>query len=55
MNEKGLVVLSLQLDATKYNESDRGRPFLNEAQFSQYALDNFASTAEAIGNLNQLR
>lgn len=54
MNEKGLAVEMLQLDDANYNESDN-QPFVNEAQWTQYQLDQFESVDEVIANIHQLR
>lgn len=55
MNEKGLVIEMLQLDETDYNSNDVDRPYVNEAQWTQFQLDNYATVAEVLENLNKLR
>ncbi|MGZ3721816.1 MAG: linear amide C-N hydrolase [Bdellovibrionales bacterium] len=55
INEKGLVVEMLRLRGTKYNEDEIEKPFVNEAQWTQYQLDNFASVAEAAAHINEIR
>ncbi len=55
MNEKGLVIEMLQLGETDYNSKQIDLPYVNEAQWTQYQLDNFATVAEVLENLNKLR
>lgn len=55
MNEKGLVIEMLQLDETEYDSAEVSRPYVNEAQWTQYQLDNYATVAEVIENLNKIR
>ncbi len=55
MNEKGLVVELLQLNEAEYNSHQVELPFVNEAQWSQYQLDNYASVYEVVANINKLR
>jgi hypothetical protein len=45
MNDAGLVVEIMWLDSSAYERAD-GRPTLNELQWIQYQLDNFATVAE---------
>ena len=45
MNDAGLVVEIMWLDSSGYEKAD-GRPTLNELQWIQYQLDNFATVAE---------
>jgi penicillin V acylase-like amidase (Ntn superfamily) len=54
INEAGLVVEVLWLDATIYAVPDE-RPTVNEAQWIQYQLDNFANVAEAVAAIDRLR
>ena len=55
MNEKGLVIEMEQLDDSKYNSDEINKPFVNEPQWTQYQLDNYASTEEVLNNLEKLR
>ena len=55
INEKGLVVEMLQLKETRYNSEQDELPFVNEAQWSQFQLDNFASVDEVLANVDKLR
>jgi choloylglycine hydrolase len=54
MNEAGLVVEQMWLEATEYPEPDE-RPIVGELQWVQYQLDNFASVAEVIASDSLLR
>jgi len=54
MNEAGLVVEILLLGDTRYPSAD-ARPALNELQWIQYQLDNFASVKEALAVADTLR
>jgi len=45
MNDAGLVVEVMWLESSEYERADR-RPTLNELQWIQYQLDNFATVAE---------
>jgi len=54
MNEKGLVVEMLWLDATRYN-LDSAKPYLNELEFIQYRLDNFETVQQVIDHLDALK
>jgi len=47
MNEKGLVANLLYLAESDYGKPD-GRPALSISLWAQYALDNFATVAEAV-------
>jgi penicillin V acylase-like amidase (Ntn superfamily) len=51
MNEKGLVASVLYLDESDYGAADPGRPHLSISLWGQYALDNFATVAEAVDAL----
>lgn len=55
MNEKGLVIEMLQLDETDYNSKQTELSYVNEAQWTQFQLDNYATVAEVIANLHKLR
>lgn len=55
INEKGLVVEMQQLEETIYNSHQSSSPFVNEAQWTQYQLDNYATTDEVLANIDQLR
>lgn len=52
MNEKGLTVEMLWLDNANYGNPEN--TYLNELEWIQYQLDNFATTEEVIINLNKL-
>ena len=54
MNEKGLVVELMWLNETSYPEAD-DRPALNELQWIQYQLDNFATVDEVLANQGKIR
>ncbi|MEI8347258.1 MAG: linear amide C-N hydrolase [Pseudomonadota bacterium] len=54
MNEKGLMVEVLWLDSAILPEQS-GKPALNEVQWVQYQLDNFATVKEVITHLPDLR
>ncbi len=51
MNEKGLVASILYLDESDYGAPDPQRPHLSISVWGQYALDNFATVAEAVDAL----
>jgi penicillin V acylase-like amidase (Ntn superfamily) len=55
MNEKGLVANLLWLVASEYPEFDRNgdKPGLTISAWAQYALDNFATVAEAVEELGR--
>jgi choloylglycine hydrolase len=55
INEKGLVVNLLFLDGTKYEARDSKRPGIAFYQWPQYYLDNYATVAEAIANLDTVQ
>jgi penicillin V acylase-like amidase (Ntn superfamily) len=48
MNEKGLVANLLFLDESDYGTPDPKRPHMSISLWAQYALDNFATVAEAV-------
>lgn len=52
MNEKGLVANLLYLAESGYGEPN-GKPVLSIAVWAQYALDNFATVAEAVEALSK--
>lgn len=54
INEAGLVVEIAWLDETKYPKVDN-RPSLNELQWVQYQLDQFASVKEVQTHINDVR
>ncbi len=54
MNEKGLVVELMWLNATSYPETD-SRAALNELQWIQYQLDNCSNIDEVVGTDIKLR
>jgi choloylglycine hydrolase len=51
MNEKGLVGNLLYLAESQYGKPAAGRPVLSISLWLQYALDNFATVAEAVDAL----
>lgn len=55
MNEKGLVANLLWLNETKYPEfeKDGNKRGMSVSLWAQYALDNFATVAEAVANLEK--
>lgn len=53
INEKGLAVEMLWLNYTEYR-MDPKLPLLNELEWIQYQLDNFASVQEVIDHLEQI-
>jgi len=53
INEKGLVVEMLWLEYTNYGETAQ-REFLNELEWIQYQLDNYASVEEVLANLRKI-
>ena len=55
MNEKGLVIEMEQLEESQYNDHQVEKPFVNEAQWTQYQLDNYASVDEVLANLDKIR
>ena len=54
MNEAGLVVELMWLDAAKYPKSD-SRPAVGVLEWIQYQLDNFATAAEVVANAEKVR
>lgn len=54
INEKGLVVEILWLRSSEYAPPD-SRPVINELQWIQYQLDNFASVSEALNGVDKIR
>ena len=54
MNEAGLGAHLLYLHGTKYQPADK-RPVISNMIWMQYALDNFATVAEALEGLKQVR
>lgn len=54
MNEKGLSVEILWLDQSEYAKPD-SRPSINELQWVQYQLDNFASLPEVLLSVDKIR
>lgn len=53
INEKGLVANLLWLAESQYPAYDKKRKGLTIAAWVQYALDNFATVAEAVGELRK--
>ena len=51
MNEKGLAIEMLWLEYTEYYINEI-TPYLNELEWIQYQLDNYASIDEVIQNIN---
>jgi penicillin V acylase-like amidase (Ntn superfamily) len=54
MNEAGLVVELMWLDAAKYPMRD-SRPAVGVLEWIQYQLDNFATAAEVVANAEKIR
>lgn len=48
MNEKGLVANLLYLAESQYPKPIQGKPYISLSTWLQYALDNFATVAEAV-------
>jgi len=48
MNEKGLVANLLYLAESQYPKPVQGKPYISLSTWVQYALDNFATVAEAV-------
>jgi penicillin V acylase-like amidase (Ntn superfamily) len=55
MNEKGLVANLLYLANADYGRPEEGKPKLSVSIWAQYALDNFATVAEAVEALRTER
>ncbi|MES2854598.1 MAG: linear amide C-N hydrolase, partial [Bdellovibrionota bacterium] len=55
MNEAGLTAEILQMPETVYVAEDDPRPALNESQWVQFQLDNFATLGEVINSFDKLR
>jgi penicillin V acylase-like amidase (Ntn superfamily) len=53
MNEAGLVANLLYLAESDYAKPDPGKPPLSISLWAQYALDNFATVAEAVAALSK--
>lgn len=53
MNEKGLVANLLYLAESDYGSPDPSRPNISLSTWLQYALDNFATVAEAVEALSR--
>jgi choloylglycine hydrolase len=53
MNEKGLVADVLYLVESDYGKPDGSKPTLSISAWAQYALDNFATVAEAVDALSK--
>ncbi|MEZ4900582.1 MAG: linear amide C-N hydrolase [Spirosomataceae bacterium] len=53
MNEQGLAIEMLWLDYTTYFHTPNN-PYLNELEWIQYQLDNYATVVEVVAHLNQL-
>ncbi|MBS2006738.1 MAG: linear amide C-N hydrolase [Cyanobacteria bacterium SZAS TMP-1] len=53
MNEKGLVANILWLSESDYGKPDPSRPGITIAAWNQYALDNYATVAEAVEGLSK--
>lgn len=54
MNEKGLAVAMMYHDEGQLPEED-GRTVMNELQWMQYQLDQFATVAEVLDHLEEIR
>jgi len=55
MNEKGLVVNMLYLTETRYEKRDPAKQGMATSIFLQYLLDNFATVAEAVRDIERGR
>ena len=55
INEKGLIVNLLFLDGTQYEARNSKRPGIAFYQWPQFYLDNYATVAEVIANLDQVQ
>ncbi len=55
MNEKGLIVITLVLSETVYPQSNINDKLINEAQWIQYQLDNFATVDELISKIEEIK
>ena len=53
MNEKGLVVNELALVESDYGKPAKGDKVISLSTWPQYVLDNFATVAEAVADLQQ--
>ncbi|WP_345229579.1 linear amide C-N hydrolase, partial [[Roseibacterium] beibuensis] len=54
MNERGLAIAMMYHEDGQYPEADN-RPALNELQWIQYQLDQYASVEEVVNNLDHIR
>jgi penicillin V acylase-like amidase (Ntn superfamily) len=54
MNEEGLTIAMMFHEDGQYPDDD-GRPMLNELQWIQYQLDQYASVEEVVMNLSNIR
>lgn len=55
MNEAGLVIEILQLPESKTPDKSDARPYVNESQWIQYALDSYATVEEVVAGFNDVR
>lgn len=55
INEAGLVVEMLQLKSTQFSDGALDVPFVNEAQWTQYQLDQFATVEDVVKHINDLQ
>jgi penicillin V acylase-like amidase (Ntn superfamily) len=53
INEKGLVANVLYLAESEYGNSTRAQPAISIGAWAQYALDNYATVAEAVTGLSK--
>jgi penicillin V acylase-like amidase (Ntn superfamily) len=51
MNEKGLVMNMLYLTESDYGQASADQPSISVSLWGQYALDNFATVAEAVASM----
>jgi len=54
-NERGLAAHMLYLTATDFGPRDPGKPGLQAGLWAQYALDNAATVAEALADLEKIQ
>ena len=55
MNERGLAAHMLYLNAADFGQRDAKLPGVQAGLWAQYALDNSATVAEALGNLMKIQ
>lgn len=53
MNERGLVANLLYLSESNFGQPDNKRPIMSISVWAQYVLDNYATVAEAVADINK--